>query len=285
MTKVVILMSILFSLLKPSIGLAISRAKLKAIHECDSLLTVDYLRKRSFDKTQVLLQIENLSSYFYSAEMLKAIGAADPRELSGLSLTKNFGSSDSLRSEFIDRLLLVYDAVADVRIRRKSGGTMAVENLLLPERLNSPQIRKKISRYFSFSDGQFNVSLTETQRLKIHVLRRIFEAYEFEKIGKVDHAWAALEEAHIIGQIKFWTHMRVHQEMLDLAIRTDNRKEIRGQRRRIFATRLAHSRLAGLREAITGRSVLPVGNRGSSDVSPIAREPISPKLRELMDNP
>lgn len=85
--------------------------------------------------------------------------------------------------------------------------------------------------------------------------------------GDVPAAWAALERAHILGQMDWRLHTHVHLLMLGLGIATGDWREIRGQ---LFRLLLAAP------GSITGKA--PLGNSGRSDVSAFAPHPIPPDL-------
>lgn len=87
-------------------------------------------------------------------------------------------------------------------------------------------------------------------------------------IADPEPIWVRLAEAHVLSQPFAWLHIRTHAAMLRLAIRTRDRREIRGQ-----AMRLA---LAGP-GSLSGR--YPAGNSGRSNVSmfePMPSQPSSP---------
>ncbi len=85
--------------------------------------------------------------------------------------------------------------------------------------------------------------------------------------GDVAAAWAALERAHILGQMDWWQHARVHFLMLGLGLATGNWQEIRGQ---LFRLVLA------VPGSITGKA--PLGNSGRSNISAFLPQPIAPDL-------
>jgi hypothetical protein len=85
-------------------------------------------------------------------------------------------------------------------------------------------------------------------------------------------AFAALERAHVLGQIDFGRHLRVHVRMLRVAWTSGNRREVRGQLLRIALVPIGH---------LAGR--LPTGNTGGANVSAFKPMPIPPDLRRLME--
>lgn len=80
--------------------------------------------------------------------------------------------------------------------------------------------------------------------------------------GRFDEAFHHLERAHILGQLGFIGHVRVHLRMLGLAIRRADRPEIAGQILRLLATVPGH--LFGW---------IPIGNTGGSNVSALRPMP------------
>lgn len=86
---------------------------------------------------------------------------------------------------------------------------------------------------------------------------RVFreQAREHESYGRIDASWACLEAAHILGQYLTRLHAASHLEMLGLAWRTRDVREILGQCARLLASIL-----------VTWIWV-PSGNTGRSNVS------------------
>lgn len=80
-------------------------------------------------------------------------------------------------------------------------------------------------------------------------------------------AWVALERAHILGQMDWWQHARVHLLMLGLGLVTGDWREIRGQ---LFRLVLA------IPGSITRKA--PLGNSGRSNISAFLPQPIAPDL-------
>lgn len=83
----------------------------------------------------------------------------------------------------------------------------------------------------------------------------------------VASAWVALERAHILGQMDWWQHSRVHLLMLGLGLATGDWREIRGQ---LFRLLLAAP------GSITRKA--PLGNSGRSNISAFLPQPIAPDL-------
>ncbi len=99
-----------------------------------------------------------------------------------------------------------------------------------------------------------------------------FSAYRTARAqGDTLGQWQSLERAHILSQIELRPHLRVHWEMLGLAIRQGNAREILGQ-----AVRLALAPLG----SISGR--IPWGNTGRAAVSAFNPMPIPADLRDVL---
>lgn len=92
------------------------------------------------------------------------------------------------------------------------------------------------------------------------------------RAGDVAVAWVALERAHILGQMDWWQHTRVHLLMLGLGLATGDWREIRGQ---LFRLVLAAP------GSITRKA--PVGNSGRSDISAFLPQAIAPDLAAKLD--
>lgn len=80
-----------------------------------------------------------------------------------------------------------------------------------------------------------------------------------------------LERAHILGQRDYIPHIASHYWMLKVGIRQQNMREIFGQILRIIGS-------AG---SLIG--VIPIGNTGGSNVSPVKPMPIPDDLAHFFD--
>ena len=89
--------------------------------------------------------------------------------------------------------------------------------------------------------------------------------------GDVATAWALLEETHILSQPWAWPHVRSHLDMLRLAVRTRDAREVRGQ--------LLRTAVAGPGSA-TRR--YPLGNTGRANVPATRPMPVPPELAALL---
>ena len=114
-----------------------------------------------------------------------------------------------------------------------------------------------------------NVSLHSLTALLAKEYRTADEA---ERAGRIAMTWHHLERAHILAQTRFWPHLQSHREMLHLALRNRDRREVIGQ-----LLRLALAPLGNL----TGR--FPLGNTGRPNVSAFAPMELPPDLRAILD--
>jgi len=85
--------------------------------------------------------------------------------------------------------------------------------------------------------------------------------------GYPRRAFAALEQAHVLGQRDFSAHLRVHGWMLRVGWETGDSREVVGQLMRLALVPL-------------GR--LPIGNTGGASVSAFAPMGIPPELKRLL---
>lgn len=110
--------------------------------------------------------------------------------------------------------------------------------------------------------------------------RRI-EAFEAAMVEAARHgaaddarrAFAALERAHVLGQLDFVPHLRVHWQMLRVGWAARDRREVTGQLLRIALVPVGH---------LVGR--LPVGNTGGANVSAFRPMAIPPDLEPLIQD-
>lgn len=89
--------------------------------------------------------------------------------------------------------------------------------------------------------------------------------------GDAKSAFAALERAHVLGQLDFVPHLRVHWRMLQVGWSVGDWREVRGQLMRIALVPVGH---------LSGR--LPVGNTGGASVSAFKPMAIPPELQRLI---
>ena len=84
-------------------------------------------------------------------------------------------------------------------------------------------------------------------------------------------AWRHLERAHILGQPYPMEHTAVHWKMLLYGFKTKIAKEIIGQLPRLL--------VGGVK---SWAGMIPVGNTGGANVSPIRPMPIPDDLQQIM---
>lgn len=102
--------------------------------------------------------------------------------------------------------------------------------------------------------------------------------------AELHKAWAALpkddaaggfrhlERAHVMGQASTYQHVRVHLHMLAWAVRNHRARETVGQLLRIVGAATK-----------TPFGLVPTGNTGGSNVSPIKPLPIPVDLAKIID--
>ena len=98
------------------------------------------------------------------------------------------------------------------------------------------------------------------------------QARRYRAAGDEKNAFAALERAHVLGQLDFVPHLRVHWQMLRVGWSAGDRREVAGQLMRIALVPVGH---------LIGR--LPVGNTGGANVSAFKPMVISPELERLIE--
>ena len=96
---------------------------------------------------------------------------------------------------------------------------------------------------------------------------------ECRTVHDYEGAWAGLMRAHVISQPALLPHLRVHAQMLSIAIEQHDAKEVFGQLLRLALAPLGH---------FLGRT--PWGNPGRSNVSKFARAPLPEDVSRLYAN-
>lgn len=105
------------------------------------------------------------------------------------------------------------------------------------------------------------------RNIRPHVDAELRAADEADAAGQAAEAFAHLERAHVLGQASTRQHVRVHWRMLLWGLRRGDVRECAGQLVRIAG--------AATKTAI---GLVPHGNTGGSNVSPVARMPVPPDL-------
>jgi hypothetical protein len=95
-----------------------------------------------------------------------------------------------------------------------------------------------------------------------------FRATPHEELSK---RWLLLESAHVVGQMRFLPHLRVHALMLLFAWKTGDWSEVAGQIMRLLLVPFGHA---------LGR--LPIGNPGRSNISAFQPMPVRPDIAQAI---
>lgn len=82
-----------------------------------------------------------------------------------------------------------------------------------------------------------------------------------------------LERAHVMGQASTYQHVRVHLHMLAWGLRTRDVREIAGQLLRIVGAATK-----------TPFGLVPTGNTGGADISPVKPMPIPGDLANIIED-
>ncbi len=90
--------------------------------------------------------------------------------------------------------------------------------------------------------------------------------------GDWSQAFARLERAHVLGQASTLLHVRVHWHMLVWGLRQRSAREVFGQSVRLIGAATK-----------TPFGLVPTGNTGGANVSPVRRMAIAPDLQRLID--
>lgn len=109
------------------------------------------------------------------------------------------------------------------------------------------------------------------RNIRPYVEAELRAAAEAESQGNAERAFAHLERAHVLGQASTALHVRVHWRMLLWGARQRSARECVGQIVRIVG--------AATKTAI---GMVPSGNTGGSNVSPVEVMPVSPELEQLI---
>jgi len=98
-------------------------------------------------------------------------------------------------------------------------------------------------------------------------LARLIAQFRATPHHEPSRRWLLLEAAHVVGQMRFLPHLRVHALMLHFAWRTRDWSEVVGQVMRLLLVPLGHA---------MGR--LPIGNPGRSNISAFQPMPVRPDI-------
>jgi Protein of unknown function (DUF3703) len=106
--------------------------------------------------------------------------------------------------------------------------------------------------------------------MEAEIARDIAAAGIARQRGDVDAAWQHLARAHIVSQPALGPHLRVHTQMLGLAIASNDLPETAGQLLRLALAPLGH---------ILGR--IPWGNIGRATVGIMTPAPVPVDIAEM----
>lgn len=111
------------------------------------------------------------------------------------------------------------------------------------------------------------------KRIRPHVTAELEQADAAERVGDMQDAFRHMERAHVLGQASTREHVRVHWRMFLWGMKQRSRREVIGQ----------VIRLVG---AVTKTAIglLPHGNTGGSNISPVKPLPVPPDLRRIIDS-
>jgi hypothetical protein len=110
------------------------------------------------------------------------------------------------------------------------------------------------------------------RRIRPYVEREILAAYQAEAQGQPDVAFSHLERAHILGQTSTVEHVRVHWHMFLWGIHQRDVRESLGQLLRIAGAAIG-----------TAIGLVPQGNTGGTNITPLKSMPIPPELAALIE--
>lgn len=108
-------------------------------------------------------------------------------------------------------------------------------------------------------------------RIRPHVDAELAAASDAQSRGDAQMAFRHLERAHVLGQSSTIEHVRVHWRMLRWALRQRSGRELFGQVLRIAG--------AATKTAI---GLVPDGNTGGANVSPVLPMAIPPDLASVI---
>ena len=104
-----------------------------------------------------------------------------------------------------------------------------------------------------------------------HVDAELAVSWRALHAGTPEDSFRHLERAHVLAQPSTWEHVRVHAHMLAWALRTRHAREVIGQLLRI-----------GGAATKTPLGLVPVGNTGGTNVSPLKAMPVPPDLARII---
>lgn len=108
--------------------------------------------------------------------------------------------------------------------------------------------------------------------IRPHVSHELASARLAEERGDAERAFSHLERAHVLGQPSTREHVRVHVAMLGWGLRHRRPREVCGQVLRVLG--------AATKTAV---GLIPIGNTGGSNISPLKQLPVPPDLQALIE--
>ncbi len=112
-----------------------------------------------------------------------------------------------------------------------------------------------------------------TKRIAPIVNAELAAARDAMRLGDAAIAFKHLERAHVLGQASTVLHVRVHWRMFDWGHRQHSLREVLGQMLRLVGAATK-----------TPFELVPIGNTGGSNVSPVRPIPIPMELQRLIDS-
>lgn len=113
-------------------------------------------------------------------------------------------------------------------------------------------------------------------RFRTHILSSVEAELDAMRLvanqGDSAQAFTRLERAHVLGQGSTLLHVRVHWHMLVWGLRQRSAREVFGQSVRLIGAATK-----------TPFGLVPTGNTGGANVSPVRRMAIAPDLQQLID--
>jgi hypothetical protein len=111
------------------------------------------------------------------------------------------------------------------------------------------------------------------RNIRPYVQSELVAAAACDAKGDYGASFSHLERGHVLGQASTREHVRVHWRMLLWGLRQRDLREIAGQILRILGA-----------ATMTAVGLVPDGNTGGANVSPLRRMPIPPDLAALIDS-
>ncbi|GAC04455.1 MAG: DUF3703 domain-containing protein [Alteromonadaceae bacterium] len=114
--------------------------------------------------------------------------------------------------------------------------------------------------------------MTYNKAVKPHIDSKLTDYLDAMSNSNEIQAFAALEDAHVIGQHSTYYHCLIHYKMLRHGLLNKDWRAVFGQVIRIIG--------AATKTAI---GLVPKGNTGGTNISPFKRLPVSAKNQAILD--